>query len=242
MSTVTGDLLLSLATFVAAFASGLAGFAFALIATGIYLYVLAPAEAVPLVLAGSLTAQTITLLALKGSIDWLRLHPFLIGGIVGIPLGAFLLQHIDVPVFRLAVGAFLVAYSVFMFLRPVAAAIDAGGRAVDGAIGFIGGVMGGLAGLSGAIPTIWCGLRGWPKQIQRGVYQPYIFVMQLLALVWLGGFGTIGMRTVAQFLICLPALVIGTWLGLKLYARVDDAQFRRIVLLLLLGSGIGLLV
>ena len=183
-----------------------------------------------------------TLVALKGGIDWKRLHPFLIGGIAGIPLGALLLQHIDVPVFRFAVGIFLVAYSVFMFLRPVAAAIDAGGRAVDGAIGFVGGVMGGLAGLSGAVPTIWCGLRGWPKQIQRGVYQPYIFVMQLLALIWLGGLGTIGMRTATQSLICLPALVIGTWLGFKLYARVDDAQFRRIILLLLMGSGIGLLM
>jgi hypothetical protein len=44
MSAVTGDLLLSLTTFVAAFASGLAGFAFALIASGIYLYVLTPAK------------------------------------------------------------------------------------------------------------------------------------------------------------------------------------------------------
>ena len=35
----------------------------------------------------------------------------------------------------------------------------------------------------------------------------------------------------------LPVLVAGTWLGLKLYGRLDEAGFRRIVLLLLLLSG-----
>lgn len=35
----------------------------------------------------------------------------------------------------------------------------------------------------------------------------------------------------------LPVLVAGTWLGLKLYGRLDEVSFRRVVLLLLLLSG-----
>ena len=39
------------------------------------------------------------------------------------------------------------------------------------------------------------------------------------------------------FLIGLPALFAGTWLGMKLFGRLDEATFRKIVLALLLVSG-----
>ncbi len=35
-------------------------------------------------------------------------------------------------------------------------------------------ITGGLAGFPGAFVTIWCGLKGWDKAHQRGVYQPFI--------------------------------------------------------------------
>ena len=43
-------------------------------------------------------------------------------------------------------------------------------------------------------------------------------------------------------LIGLPALFAGTWLGLKLFGRLNEAAFRKIVLVLLLASGVVLIV
>ncbi|MBI3453106.1 MAG: sulfite exporter TauE/SafE family protein [Rhodospirillales bacterium] len=225
------------ASFAAAFASGLAGFAFALIASGVLLHVMPPLEAVPLILAGSLAVQAITLINLRGGVRWGRLWPFLAGGIVGMPFGVAILRVADADLFRLIVGAFLVAYSLYMLFRPAPALVTVGGRAADGAVGVVGGVMGGLAGLSGVVSTIWCGLRGWPMDEQRGVYQPYIFVVHLAALAWFGGRVGFTAMTAWQLLLSAPALIVGTWLGLKLYRRIDDRQFRRIVLGLLLVSG-----
>jgi hypothetical protein len=37
-------------------------------------------------------------------------------------------------------------------------------------------------------------------------------------------------------------MLAGTWVGLKLYGRIDDAAFRKIILLLLLVSGVSLVV
>jgi uncharacterized protein len=54
--------------------------------------------------------------------------------------------------------------------------------------------------------------------------------------------GAINADTVRLFIIGLPILLAGTWLGLKLYGRVDDAGFRKIVLAVLLVSGLGLIV
>jgi uncharacterized membrane protein YfcA len=43
-------------------------------------------------------------------------------------------------------------------------------------------------------------------------------------------------------LICLPATLLGAYLGIRLYGRVNDQQFRTLVLSLLLASGIVLMV
>ncbi len=239
---VASDFYLAAATFVAALASGLAGFAFALIASGVYLHVLEPAAAVALVLAGSIATQAVTIFRLRAGIVWPRLWPFLVGGVIGVPIGTLLLDKLDATTFRLVIGLFLVAYSLFMLAVKHPPQITAGGRAADGAVGLIGGLMGGLAGLSGALPTVWCGLRGWSRDEQRGVYQPFIVAMQGLGLATLAGAGVVGADTWIAFAICLPGLLAGAFLGLALYSRVNDQGFRRIVLGLLLVSGLALLV
>jgi len=35
-------------------------------------------------------------------------------------------------------------------------------------------------------------------------------------------------------------LLLGTWLGLRLYGRLDETRFRNLVLMLLLASGVSL--
>jgi uncharacterized membrane protein YfcA len=89
---------------------------------------------------------------------------------------------------------------------------------------------------------IWCSVRGWPPAEQRAVFQPSGVAVFLMTGLWLGGTGMIGADTLSLFLIGLPALALGTWAGLKLFGRLDEASFRRIVLALLLVSGLSLLV
>jgi hypothetical protein len=60
--------------------------------------------------------------------------------------------------------------------------------------------------------------------------------------VWIGARGAVTADTIKLFLIGLPALFAGTWLGLKLFGRLDEASFRRVVLVLLLASGAVLLL
>jgi len=57
-----------------------------------------------------------------------------------------------------------------------------------------------------------------------------------------GAKGAITLEVIKLFLIGLPALFAGTWLGLKLFGRLDEAAFRKIVLALLLASGARLVV
>lgn len=102
--------------------------------------------------------------------------------------------------------------------------------------------MDGFAGLCGVAPTIWYGLRGWPKATQRGIFQPFLAYMHLLSLGSLAVGGLVTVKTGERFLWCLPMIVAGVWLGIKLYDRLDETLFRRVVLGILLLSGLTLFV
>src|SRR4051794_41860696 len=67
------------------FVSGLAGFGTALMALGIWLYVLPPSLAVPLVLICSVSSQVSTLPAMWKGLDFRLAAPFVIGGAGGEP-------------------------------------------------------------------------------------------------------------------------------------------------------------
>ncbi len=90
--------------------------------------------------------------------------------------------------------------------------------------------------------TIWCGLRGWTSDAQRAVYQPVAVAIFVMTALWLGAQGSISAVTIELFLLGLPVLLAGTWLGLRLYGSLDPAGFRKVVLALLLASGLALIL
>src|SRR5262245_6441716 len=94
-------------------------------------------------------------------------------------------------------------------------------------IGFLNGALGGLTGLAGILVTIWCGLRGWPKDVQRTVFQPVAVAIFLMSALWLGAKGTISAGTVEFFVMGLPCVIIGTRLGLKLFGRIEKQPSAR---------------
>jgi uncharacterized protein len=242
---MSSDLLWLLAGgFFAAFAAGLAGFAFALIASGVWYHLLPPTEAAPLVIAASTLMQVGTLLSLRRVVQWRAAAPFLVGGVFGVPLGTLALAHIDARTLGFAVGVLLILYAAWMLarlaLRQAPAPMMAGGRGADAAVGFAGGVLGGVGGFSGALPTIWCDLRGWRKDTARGVYQPFILVMQLLALAWAFGAGLFGGGTGERLLLLLPVLALGGWLGVRAFHAATAERYRLVLLALLLASGLSL--
>jgi hypothetical protein len=122
-------------------------------------------------------------------------------------------------------------------LKPV----TSGGRVGDATVGFLNGVLGGLTGLAGILVTIWCGLRGWPKDVQRTIFQPVAVAIFGMSGVWLGAKGAVTADTLKFFVIGLPFVFAGTWLGLRLFGKIDEAMFRKIVLSLLLASGLALM-
>jgi uncharacterized membrane protein YfcA len=229
-----------IATFVSAFVAGLSGFAFGLVAASVWLYILTPIQTATLIIAFGLIVQGYSVWKLRHALDWKMLWPFVAGAVFGVPIGVAILTFSNPPYLRAGIGLFLVLYSLYALFRPSLKPIAAGGSIADAAAGFVNGIFGGVTGLAGILVTVWCGLRGWPKDQQRAIFQPVAVAVFAMAAFWLGVKGTVSQDTLRLFLLGLPALFAGTWLGLKVYGAIDEALFRKVVLILLLLSGLAL--
>lgn len=241
MPDVATSILLSVAVFAGAFVSSLAGFAFSAVAGAILLRIFQPMEAVPLMMACSIGVQAANLWALRRSIQWEGSLLLVVGGALGIPIAIHLLQNADTRVLRVGFGIIVALYAGYMLFRPtlVRTAVTTS-RRLTALIGFGGGLVGGLTAMPGAIPTIWCDMRGLPKGDQRGLVQPFIAIMQVLALALLLERQSLSSRLMIELAISLPALLAGSVLGLIAFRNINEAGFRRIILVLLMVSGASL--
>ncbi len=230
--------------FLAALVVGSAGFAFAIVVTGVWLYVLPPAQ---IVLLASICATTLHLVSIwqfRREIEFRLLWPFVVGGALGVPLGVLALQRLDANLFRHVFGVFMIAYSAYMLMRPRIPVLHlrpAVARVADGAVGWVSGVLGGFALLQGTLPTIWCSLRGWDKRRSRYIYQPYILITGVLVMLCVGT--TVKFDKSALVLplaVAAPAMALGLWVGTRVFEKISEELFRRLILWLILASGISL--
>lgn len=223
------------------FVNGLTGFGTGMTALVLWLHVLSPAVAAPLVIVCSVVAQLQSLPAIWHAIDLRRLAPFVGGGLLGIPAGAWLLLRVSVPDLKFWLGALIAAYCAFMLAARSRIRLSAGGRIADAVVGLCGGVLGGLAGLSGPLPTIWASLRGWSKDERRAVFQGFNLTILAVALLAHAAAGLMTMDLGRAAVLALPGTLIGAAAGQSVYRRLDDQSFDRVVLAILLVAGLMLM-
>lgn len=226
-------------TFVGGIVSGLAGFAMGLVVSGIWLHLLTPAQTAALIVGYGLLVQSYSIWKIRHALDLRTLAPFIGGGLLGVPLGAALLGYIRPDFVRDGVGVLLIAYAGYFLLKPHVHTVRPSLPA-DVSVGFFNGILGGMTGLAGPIITIWCQLRGFRRDQQRAVFQPVILASFVLTAISLTVNGTVTADLMRIYLYGLPALGAGLWLGLKLYGHLNELTFRRIVLVLLMLSGLAL--
>lgn len=228
------------AAFLGGFASGLAGFAMGFIVSGFWLHIISPVQTTALIVGYSLLTQGYGVWKLRRSLSLRAIAPFIVGGTLGVPLGTVLLTYIDPAYMRTGVGFLLVVYGANGLLQPAFAPLKIG-TAADGSIGFLNGVLCGLTGLPGFIITVWCQMRGWAKDVQRAIFQPVMLAASTVTAISLAATGTLTLEIGRLYLIGFPAMLGGLWLGFKLYGKLDDVAFRKVLLVMLVFSGLALM-
>lgn len=226
------------------FINGLAGFGTALLALGFWLQIMAPIEAVSIVVIISVVSGLQGVWLVRASLlqNQRRLARFLIPAFFGIPIGVASLSLVDAATLKVVIAGFLILYGGFFSLRRSLPKLTRPTPVVDGIVGFLGGFLGGAASLSGALPTMWCSMRPWPKSEIRAVLQPFNVVVLGLAALLFAVKGEYTPETLIRIAITLPVAIIFARIGISVFKRLSDDQFRWLIIGMMFISGLILLL
>ena len=228
---------------IAGFIQGLTGFAFALVAMSFWVWALPPQWAAPLVVFASLWSHVIALSKERPhSLNVSLVLPYLIAGLIGVPLGSYLLHQINAETFKLFLGIFLMLWCPVMYFAPELKFLKTLGKKADAMIGFLGGVLGGLGGFCGSLPSAWVMLKGLSKIEQRYILRHFNFAIQLFTFAVYIAQGTVHVELWPYILALMLSVTIPAILGAQLFYKISERQFKHIVLSLLFASGTFLVI
>jgi uncharacterized membrane protein YfcA len=210
----------------------------------VWVQVMTPPVAANLAAAAGVASQLATLRLIWPSLEPRRIGPFILAGLVGVPIGTWLLPLLEPRLFKLGVGVVLVAYCTFQLLAAHLVARFSSDRRPLGdlLIGFGGGVLSGIAGLSGPLPIAWSTFKPWSRDQKRALFQSFNAVILSATVCSSAIAGLLPPGFWFTLLLIVPATFLGVWLGATLYRRLDDRRFGRLVITLLLLTGVSLVV
>lgn len=234
-------LILLSGAFLGAFVQGATGFGSGLLINAFWLHIMEPTHAIPLNVVTSLFISGVPIYKLRKKLDFSKLKQFAIFGVVGIPIGMYLLVISDPSKLKFSIGILLVIYAVLM-LKISSFSINVNNKSINNLVGFISGVIGGLTALLGIIPVAWFSVQRLPKNTKRGTYEPFIFITSIAAIISFAFAGLYKIEMIFDLLKIIPALLVGSWLGIKIYNKINDDLFRKVVLGLILLSGLLLII
>ena len=227
--------------FFAGVVQGATGFGSGIVLNAFWLHILEPSAAISLNIVSCLFVSALPIYKLRKTLDFSKLKPFVIFVILGIPTGLFILTLTDPTIFKTTVGIILVIFSIWKFRSKNIFINFKSSPSLDKLIGFISGVLGGFAALGGILPTIWVNIQKLPKNTQRGTYEPFIFITSIAAVVSFYFAGFLNLDIFNYFLKVLPALIIGSLIGVKIYSFINEDLFKKVILGLIFLAGFVLL-
>lgn len=231
------DIILTVAVLTfGAFVQGLAGFAFALVSLPFLTFFMDIRTAVPLIALCGMIINILLFIPLRKHVRASMLTTLMIGSMPGIPAGTLFLKEAPEDWLRFMLGVILCAYGTWGLVRPTTnfRISDAWGLL----FGFLSGALGAALNTSGPPVIIYVSLKGWTKDRIKGTLQAYFGMLNILVIIWFLYNGIITEKSISSFTWTAPGVLAGLYMGHRLYMRIDEVLYRRILNLLLVCCGI----
>ena len=227
--------LASLCIFVAAFIRGFTGFGLAVVGVPLLSLFFAPAEIVPSIMILAIIAGLQLIPKIWRSVDWKLLLPTILGTAIGTPLGTWLLAGVSADVMRVLIGAAVLAASGAMQLG-----FRFSGRphpGVSAGFGLVAGLTGGAAAMPG--PSVIFLFLAAPIAHEAGRATLVLFFQasQVMSAVSATFGGLLHTQSLILGALLVPAMLVGNWLGDRVFDKASAGTYRRVVVLLLAGLG-----
>ena len=221
---------------VAAFVRGVSGFGLALILAPILLLLMNAKSTVVVNLLLAIISNLVVLpfnfrhIYLKGIL------PMVIFTIPGIIIGAWIITIIEPLILKIVIGAVTVISVI-----PLAMGISKAFRKeklVCGLSGFLSGLLGTSTSLGGPPVVLFMHNQNWRKETIHSSLAAYFTFNGVCALGALAVAGIMEVQTLVTAGSLVPALLIGTVIGMVTFRRLSQRLFRIITLVIIVCAGI----
>ncbi len=226
---------------IAGLAKGATAMGLPLIATPILASVFGPRQAVLIITIPIFVANTMLVLQSWRVFGYLRtLVPLILANAAGTALGALLLAGLDQRTFAILITAMVAAF-LLRGERIVGEPDELRARVLTPVVGFLGGVMQGTTSISSPIiGSFFHAMRLPPREYVITLAA----VFQLSSVVQLVSYAALGLFTpellTLGVIACIPML-LALMAGIALRGRLNQARFRQLIVVLLVGSVANLL-
>jgi len=222
------------------FVQGLAGFGIGLVALSFLPYVMSPTRAIVLLTVYAVAFTLVVLVQLRRYVTPRGIAYLLIGTVLGMPFGVWVLANVPAALINRLIGIMLVLAPLLEWRGLYPGRLD--GRPWGLGAGFLAGVLGGAVGTPGPPAIVYATTQGWSPQTIKANLQAFFLVNQTVILAGYWWAGLLTTEVLALTLAFAAPAALGLVGGLLLFGRVDQAHFRRIVFALIFVSGVALLV
>jgi hypothetical protein len=231
--------LISLAVFVAAFIRGALGFAFALLLSPFLLLLLSPKQVVVTDISLSIISNAFNIFMMMRTFER-NIKPrillvLMIGCLLGMPFGAYVLSIINASLFKIFIGSIIIIFALLLFFGI---AIFLKRYAIVSIIsGFLSGFLTTSTSLGG--PPVVFFLHGQMLSKEaiyctQVVYWLYMLIFSLLILL-IGG--VIHINMIYASLSFVPPLILGMTVGIQTFWFLNNQIFRTLTLCIIMLSG-----
>jgi uncharacterized membrane protein YfcA len=233
---MTALMLPALITALAGFVQGLSGFGFSLIAVPLLSFFLLPKLVLPVILLQSIIINLMVFIPAQKQVNLRSYGLMILTGILGIPAGTWLLLSLPPEWIRVAIGVIVFLFALLLWV-DVRFSIGHG-RFATGCVGFLSGVLNGSITFSGPPVILFFTGQGMPKDAFRATLAAYFLVLNMVTLPSYFAGKLFSLEVIRISAVCLPALLLGTALGITLARFVPQSAFRKLTLVLVLLMGL----
>ena len=236
---------LQVAVLLAALLQAATGIGFGVIAGPIILMAMNDGSAIQVSILLSFLIAAVLAPMLFRKVDRVLLARFLLGTLLGLPVGIYVFLQVSVEVLKLLAGfsvLFMAVSASGLFAGPAGAEEGRRGRLVDYGVGLLSCAMCTSLAMPGPVAAARLSALARAKDTVRATVLVMFVFSYLAALAVQAGFAGVARETWVFTATLAPATLIGVFVGRMLATRISERVFRRLIVTVLAATSAGLLI
>ena len=213
----------------ASFVQGITGFGFALIAVPLLsLFIPEIRNITAIVVIYSLLTNIIIMYKSRNYIDFKKILPLIIFGIIATPIGTYILLYLNVNTLKIIIGLIttITAFAMFKNFK-----IKIKKESISyGIVGLLSGFLNGSTGLSGPPVVLFLTNQNTDKNVFRANLTFYGIAINIFAIILFIVEDIVNISVLHFTILYLPVLIIGVLAGIVVSNKINELFFRNLTI------------